>query len=106
MSIIEQRTYLLKPEFGPKDYFDLYETQGRSIQTEILQGFIGYFASEVGELNAVQSLWRYPSFEVRMQRRAQLACHPQWQTFLANVRPMLQHLENRLLTPAAFSPLQ
>lgn len=106
MAIIEQRTYQLKPEFTPKDYFDLYESQGRSIQTEILQGLVGYFSSEVGELNTVQSLWRYPSFEIRMQRRAQLASNPHWQAFLINVRPMLLHMENRLLTPAVFSPLQ
>lgn len=105
MSIIEQRIYVLKPEYGPKDYFDLYTAEGRAVQTETLQGFRGYFASEVGELNAVISLWSYPSFEIREQRRALLAQNPVWQAFLAKVRPMLQHMENRLLVPASFSPL-
>ena len=106
MSIIEQRTYVLKPEFGPADYFALYDSGAREVQVNALQGFVGYFASEVGELNAVISLWRFPSFEARQERRATLARDERWQGFLRQVRPMLQRMENRLLVPAAFSPLK
>jgi len=106
MSIVEQRTYVLKPEFGPKDYFDAFEAHGKAVQLETLQGFLGYFASEVGTLNAVVSLWSYPSFEARLERRALLAQKPDWQHYLGLVRPMIQSMENRLLVPAAFSPLK
>lgn len=106
MSIIEQRTYVLKPEFGPGDYFALYDAGARELQVATLQGFLGYFASEVGELNAVVSLWSYPNFEARQERRTALAREPDWQAFLVKVRPMLQRMENRLLTPAPFSPLR
>jgi hypothetical protein len=105
MSIVEQRTYVLKPEFGPADYFALYEKAGRQVQFETLQGFLAYFTSEVGELNAVVSLWSYPSFEARLERRGALAANPVWQEFLREVRPMLQRMENRLLIPTSFSKL-
>ena len=106
MSIIEQRTYVLKPEYGPNDYFALYDNGPRELQVATLQGFLGYFSSEVGELNAVVSLWSYPNFDARQERRASLAKDAAWQAFLVKVRPMLQRMENRLLTPASFSPLQ
>ena len=106
MSIVEQRTYVLKPEFGPADYFALYESGARDIQCQALKGFLGYFSSEVGELNAVISLWSYPSFEARQERRAALSRDERWKAFLVQVRPMLQRMENRLLIPAAFSPLK
>jgi hypothetical protein len=105
MSIVEQRTYVLKPEYGPGDYFSLYEKEARDVQFEALQGFLAYFTSEVGELNAVVSLWSYPSFEARLERRAALATQPVWQNFLREVRPMLARMENRLLIPTAFSKL-
>ncbi len=106
MSIIEQRIYTLKPEYGPADYFTLYDKEARQLQVETLKGFVGYFSSEVGTLNAVISLWSYPDFETRQQRRAALSKEPRWQAFLTQVRPMLQNMENRLLTPAPFSPIQ
>jgi len=106
MSIVEQRTYILKPEFGPNDYFALYEKGPQALQAKHLQGFLGYFASEIGELNAVISLWSFPSFEARMERRALLSKEPEWQAFLKSVRPMLARMENRLLAPATFSPLR
>ena len=106
MSIVEQRIYVLKPEYGPADYFTLYDAGAREVQVNALQGFLGYFSSEVGELNAVISLWSYPSFEARLERRAQLARDPRWQAFLVKVRPLLQSMESRILLPTAFSPLQ
>jgi len=104
--IIEQRTYVLKPEYSPADYFALYEAGGREVQVAVLQGFRAYFTVEVGELNAVVSLWSYPSFEARLERRAQLARDPRWQAFLIKVRPLLQKMESKILLPTAFSPLQ
>lgn len=106
MSIVEKRTYVLKAEFGPKDYFAAFEEYGKAVQTETLGGFLAYFASEVGELNAVISLWSYPSFEERLARRAALAVLPEWHHYLGIVRPMIQRMENSVLIPAPFSPIK
>lgn len=37
---------------------------------------LGYFITEIGELNAVVHLWGYDSFEERARRRAALAGEP------------------------------
>lgn len=103
MSFVEQRTYLLKPEFSAKDYFDIYVGEVHELQARHLGSLKGYFATEIGELNAIISLWSYPSIEARQERRAALAEEPVWQAFLNKVRPMLRSMENRLLVPAPFS---
>lgn len=97
MAIVEERRYALHSEFGPTDYFEAYKKLGQKVQTETLGGLIGYFATEVGELNVIVSLWRYDSFEDRVRRRAQLAVDPQWQEYLRQVRPMIRSMENSLL---------
>jgi len=103
MAIVEQRVYVLHTQFSTKDYFDIYRAEGARLQTEILGGLIGYHVTEVGELNAIVSLWRYESFEDRLQRRARLAAEPQWQGYLDKVRPMIREMSNRLLTPVDLS---
>lgn len=99
MALVEERCYVLHSQFGPADYFAIYDRLGRNVQTETLGGLIGYFASEVGELNSIVSLWRYDSFEERQRRRAQLAAYPAWKEYLSQVRPMIRTMKNRLLVP-------
>jgi len=99
MAIVEERCYALHSAFGPSDYFEVYKKLGQEVQTRVLGGLIGYFSSEVGELNVIISMWRYDSFEDRQRRRAELAAHPQWQAYLREIRPMIRSMENRLLTP-------
>lgn len=98
--ITEERIYVLKPEFSPKDYFEAFNAHGKELQLNILGGLIGYFTTEIGELNAVVSLWEYESFEERQRRRALLAGEPGWRTYLEKVRPMLSTMNNRLLVRA------
>jgi len=106
MAIVEERIYVLHTHFGPKDYFEEYERGARELQASILGGFMGYYMTEVGELNALVSLWKYESFEERQQRRACLAAEPKWQDFLSKVRPMIRTMNNRLLTPTPFTAPQ
>jgi hypothetical protein len=104
MALVEERCYVLHTQYGAKDYFDIYEEMGRKLQTETLGGLLGYYATEVGELNAVVSLWNFETFEDRQKRRALLASNPDWLAFLRRVRPMIRTMNNRLLVPAPFSP--
>jgi hypothetical protein len=97
--LIEERCYVLHATASPADFMAAYHRSGgMELQTRILGGLVGYYATEVGELNAIVSLWRYASFEERQTRRAQLAAEPVWQAYLAEVRPMIQSMSNRLLT--------
>jgi hypothetical protein len=90
--------------YVPPDYLAIYEQEGLELQSKILGNLLGFYTSEIGELNALIHLWGYDSFEDRTRRRAALAAEPAWGSFLAKVRPMLQAMSNRLLIPTAFSP--
>ncbi|MBN9409883.1 MAG: NIPSNAP family protein [Burkholderiales bacterium] len=95
--IVEERCYVLHPTASPADFMTIYRRDGQELQTRILGGLLGYFATEVGGLNTVVSLWEYPSFEERQRRRALLAAEPGWHAYLGQVRPMIQSMSNRLM---------
>lgn len=97
--LIEERCYVLHATSSPADFMAAYHRSGgMELQTRILGGLVGYYATEIGELNAIVSMWRYESFEERAKRRAQLAAEPGWQAYLGEVRPMIQSMSNRLMT--------
>lgn len=105
MAIVEERCYVLQTPFSPAQYLEIYEAEGLQVQLECLKGLVGYFVSEVGELNALISLWQYPSFEERIQRRTELAARPEWQAYLRKIKPLIRSMSNRLLLPTSFSPI-
>lgn len=97
--LIEERCYVLHATSSPADFMAAYRRSGgMELQTRILGGLVGYYATEIGELNAIVSIWRYESFEERLSRRAQLAAEPGWQAYLGEVRPMIKSMSNRLMT--------
>lgn len=98
--IIEERCYVLHPTYSPADFMAVYRRHGQELQTRILGGLVGYFTSEIGELNAVISIWEYGSYEERQKRRALLAAEAGWHAYLGQVRPMIQSMSNRLLNRA------
>jgi NIPSNAP len=67
---------------------------------------IGYFHTEIGELNQVVHLWGYESLAERERRRALLAADPEWQEYLKNSPDIVVKMESRILVPAPFSPIK
>ncbi len=105
MVIIDERTYTVIPgKLGA--WQDVYETLGKPIQWPILGDPLGFFTTEVGELQQIVHWWRYDSFADRETRRAALAAHPEWGKYLAAALPLLSRMENRIITPLRFSPLK
>lgn len=103
--IVEERIYTLEVGKAP-EYLRLYEQEGLAIQTRILGNLIGYFSSEIGELNLIVHMWGYENFEERTRRRAELMADPGWQAYVAKVRPFVLEQKNRILIPAPFSPIR
>ncbi len=103
--IVDERTYIIHIGKIP-DYLRLYQAEGLEIQKRTLGNLIGYFVTEVGQLSTVVHLWAYDSMEERTKRRAALAADPAWQAYLAKMQPLVTAMENRILTPTAFSPLR
>ena len=77
--IVEERCYTLKPGTVQVYYRD-YDPRGLEIQKRILGNLIGYFHTEIGELNQIVHLWGYDSLAERERRRALLAADPAWLT--------------------------
>lgn len=103
--IVEMRTYTFVAGGAPK-FFKLYRESGLAVQTRILGNLIGYFTTEIGELNQTVHLWGYDSLDDRQTRRAALSADETWQTFLGQIQPLLLSQENKILLPMEFSPIR
>lgn len=101
--IVEERIYTCYCGKA-QQYVKMYEAEGLAIQRPILGHLLGYFTSELGELNQVVHLWAYESLEDRGQRRARLLSDPRWKEYAAKVQPLVLQQQNKILIPAPFSP--
>jgi hypothetical protein len=99
--LVEQRTYTTHPG-KVRDYLALYETEGLAVQRRILGRMVGYYRSEIGELNQVIHLWAYVDLSERGQLRAALLADPQFKAYVQKMLPLLVRQESRLLIPASF----
>lgn len=103
--IVEERDYRVKAgKLGR--FVGLYEKHGLPIQLELLGKFLGYFTTEIGELNHVVALWGYESLDDRQQRRDRMMADPRWQEYLKMVDGLLDVQNTRLLKPTSFSPIK
>ncbi len=103
--IVEERTYTLKPGTVQLYYQD-YNPRGLAIQTRILGNLIGYFHTEIGELNRVVHLWGYDSLAERERRRKALFEDQEWLAYLAQSPDIVVDMQSRILVPAPFSPIR
>lgn len=102
--IFEMRTYRLKTGTVPA-YVKLVAEEGIAIQKSHLGRLLGYFTSEIGPLNEIVHIWAYESLDDRAARRAALAADPAWQAFLPRIQALIEVMENKILLPTSFSPL-
>lgn len=100
----EIRTYRLR-NGGIPDYLKVVGEEGIAIQKRHLGNLVGYFFSEIGPINEIVHIWGFESLDDRQTRRARLAADPGWQAFLPKIRHLIMTAENKIMTPAAFSPL-
>lgn len=101
--IVEMRTYTIVAG-GTAQYMKLYEEEGFKIQGPTLGNLVGWYFTEFGALNQIVHLWGYDSFAERERRRAELAAREDWQAFLGKVVPLILKQENKIMTPAPWSP--
>lgn len=103
--IVEQRDYHIHSG-KLKEVLRLYETEGISIQKEILGNLLGWFTVDVGGLSSISAMWGYENYADREQRRARLDADRRWQEFLPKLQPLIHTQQNRILVPTGFSPIQ
>ena len=99
------RTYLLKPT-TLKKFLDIYNNEIRETHVAILGNQIGFFYTELGELNKVVHLYGYDSYEDRDRRRAILVKNKDFNNYLAKVENLIVHMKNEILLPTEFSKIK
>lgn len=99
--LVEERTYTTHPGKW-RDYLRLYEAEGLEPQKRILGRMVGYYTTEIGELNQVVHLWAYQDLKERSERRAQLLADPAFAAYVQKMLPLLQKQESRILRPTSF----
>lgn len=98
--LYEMRTYTYAPRAIPR----VLEAWGEAIAArEELSPLAGCWYSDIGGLNRLVHLWAYSSFEERASVRAEAQAKGIWPA-RSGVSPL--KMENKLLVPASFSPMQ
>ena len=67
---------------------------------------VGYWQTEVSQLNEGVHLWVYKDLNERAAVRAKVMHDPAWQTFLSKAQPLLQQQEAVVLVPTGPSPMK
>ncbi|MCO6049331.1 NIPSNAP family protein [Mesorhizobium sp. RP14(2022)] len=98
---IDMRTYTLKNGNVPK-FLKLYEEEGMEVQKRILGNMVGYYYTDIGNLNQVVHMWGYDSMDDRWERRKNLQASKEWQDYAVQMRPLVDNIENKILVPAPF----
>ncbi|MBL8385155.1 MAG: NIPSNAP family protein [Burkholderiales bacterium] len=103
--LIDLRIYTFHPG-KLADFMKLAEAEILPLQARHCGNCIFYSTTETGTLNQLIQAWAYADAADRDRRRAALWADPEWQRLGAIALPWIAHQENRLLKPAAFSPMK
>ena len=103
--IYEMRTYTLKIGKVP-EYLQLFEEIGLPIILKYSK-LVGFWSTEIGDLNQIVHIWEYESLDDRSERRKALYKDQEWtEKFIPLVLPLFEKQENKVLCPTNFSPIQ
>jgi len=99
------RTYTIK--VGKLNrYISHFEQVGLPIIQKYAK-LVGYWTTDIGELNQVIHIWAYDDLNTRAQKRQELYQDPDWlRDFIPEAIDMLEKQENKILSPVAFSPIK
>ncbi len=102
--IIDHRTYTI-PTGLIRDFLSLYAAEGLAVQTQHLGSPLGYYTTDIGELNQVVHLWGYTDMADRERRRAALEADPRWLAYRrkAAAAGHVQRQHNAILNSVDFT---
>jgi hypothetical protein len=101
--IFDHRTYELQPG-RLREFLALYEKDGLPVRKKHLGNLVGFFTTEIGNVNEIVHIWAYEDLADRTKRRAAMAADPAWQAYLQKSREYMKHMNNKILVPTSFSP--
>jgi len=101
----EMRTYTVQPGYL-NEYIKHFEDVGLEIISRYAK-LVGYWYTDIGELNQIVHIWAYESLDDRSRKRAALYQDRDWQeNFMPKALPMLQKQETKILMASNFSPIR
>ncbi|MFO1114268.1 MAG: NIPSNAP family protein [Beijerinckiaceae bacterium] len=105
--IVDLRIYTCKPA-RMAEFVAIYEKYALPLQNKYLGRCLGWFTTVEGAQNRVVHLWGYDSQADREARRKAMAGDPAFQTYLKLVAEadVLVSMENSIVAPTSFSPVQ
>jgi hypothetical protein len=101
--IVDHRTYELQPG-RLREFLALYEKEGLPVQKKHLGNLVGFFTTEVGNVNEIVHIWAYEDLADRTKRRAAMAADPAWQAYLQKSREYMKHITTRYWCRPPFHP--
>ena len=103
--IVEMRTYKIRPG-ELQNFIKIYDEEIRERHTKILGNQIGFFYTEIGDINEVVHLYGYESYEDRQARRITLSKQPEFISYLNKVKNIIIEMQNKLMIPTDFSKIK
>ena len=105
--IVDLRIYTCKPN-KMAQFVKIYQELAWPLQQKYLGKCLGWYTTVEGPLNRVVHMWGYDSQADREARRKAMAGDPAWVAYIAAVAEadVLVEMENRILAPTPFSPVQ
>lgn len=101
----EMRTYTIKVG-KVQEYLKHFEEVGFPVITKY-QKLVGWWYTEIGELNQIIHIWEWESLDARAEQRKALYSDPDWlEKFIPTAFPMLEKQESKLMQAANFSPIK
>ncbi|MFB4164256.1 NIPSNAP family protein [Alteribacillus sp. JSM 102045] len=101
----EMRTYTIKVG-KTKEYLDHFENVGLPIISQYAK-LVGWWYTDIGELNQVIHIWEYASLDERKEKREALYKDEAWiKEFVPKAFGILEKQESKVMYPANFSPIQ
>ena len=97
--LIEHRTYQLKTS-ATGAYFDIFGRAGLDLQERHMAPCLGHYMTEIGPHSQIIALWQHESFEARMAGRSRLREDAQWRDLVANISPLVESIDSKLLVPS------
>jgi hypothetical protein len=103
--LYEMRTYRIKPGMTSK-YLEYFEQNGLPIISRYLT-LVGWWYTEVGQLNQVIHIWEYATLDERTEKREALYNDPEWvENFLPTALSMIEKQESQIMNASNFSPIR
>jgi len=103
MAIYELRTYdVVVGKMA--QVIELYKTQGWPALAKHPNRLVGYFTGDIGALNQLVHLWKFEDDADRREFWAGVFADPEFMAFAAQLRPLLQSQQNKLLMRAPWGP--